>query len=49
MNPIDIVMWDVIVEDKELSDDGVYFYDLNGVLLDGTPFKKTKNVSVIKN
>jgi gliding motility-associated-like protein len=49
MNQTDKIMWDGKVENKELSDDGVYFYVLDGVLLDGTPFKKTGNVSVLKN
>ncbi len=49
MNQTDKVMWDEKVEDKELSDDGVYFYVLDGVLLEGTPFKKTGNVTVLKN
>ena len=49
MNQTDKVMWDGKLENKEMLDDGVYFYVLDGVLLDGTPFKKTGNVSVLKN
>ena len=49
MNQTDKVMWDGKLENKEMLDDSVYFYVLDGVLLDGTPFKKTGNVSVLKN
>ena len=49
INQTDKVMWNGKVENKEMSDDGVYFYVLDGILLDGTPFKKTGNVSVLKN
>ena len=49
MNQTDKVMWDGKIENKEFTDDGVYFYVLDGILLDGTPFKKTGNVSVLKN
>jgi len=49
MNQTDKVMWNGKAENKEMSDDGVYFYVLDGILLDGTAFKKTGNVSVLKN
>ena len=48
-NQTDLVMWDGKNDNKEVCDDGVYFYILDGFLLDGTSFKKTGNISVLKN
>ena len=48
-NQSDVVMWDGKDENKEVCNDGVYFYVIDGILLDGTSFKKTGNISVLKN
>lgn len=49
INQSDVLMWDGKDEKKEVCADGVYFYVLDGILLDGTAFKKTGNISLLKN
>jgi len=48
-NQTDIVMWDGKDKNKDICGDGVYFYVLKGTLLDGNPFNKTGNISVLNN